>query len=374
MLTSTSRSATPDMRIWMLRTTTLQSAPVAMGSVMTLFAASLTIALTGQRWPLAWALVDLAATTVRLRGIFKINAGRAAASELEFEHAVVMLGGLVWVALFGIGAGLMIASGLAPLMMLAALNATGTISLIATRNAATPRYGILCMMLCDLPFVLAIASQGEPAMLSIAGFAVVLLIGLCAVVMQNNRLLVRKYETERMLIDSAHSDPLTGLSNRKALDRLLTDQAGRGSDPASLTVLCLDLDGFKSVNDDHGHAAGDHLLKVVAERLRHELRKHDDIFRIGGDEFVCVLRDVDSTTTQAVAERIIAALSRPVEIGAERPVAVGVSIGGATVDARDDAATLLAKADGALYEAKRSGKNRYHRAVAPPPNPTRTGA
>ena len=376
-LTSTARSATPDMRVWMLATTTLQSATLVMGCLMTLFAASLTNALTGQLWPLAWALIDLAATTVRLRGIGRINSGRVPASELELEHAVVMLGGLVWVTVFGIGTALMIASGLTPLMMLATLNVAGTVSLIANRNAATPRYGILCMVLCELPFVLAITSRPEASMLSIAGFAVALLFGLCAVVMQNNRLLVRKYDAERALIDIAHSDPLTGLANRKALDRSLAGQfeSETTNDPASLTALCLDLDGFKAVNDAHGHAAGDFLLKVVAERLRHAVRKYDEIFRVGGDEFVCVLKDTDSRTTEAIAARIIAALSRPVEIGAARPVAVGVSIGGATVASGREAATLLAKADGALYEAKRSGKNRYHRALASPlAMPTRKSA
>ncbi|RFC64137.1 GGDEF domain-containing protein [Fulvimarina endophytica] len=349
----------------MLTNTNLQSAPLLMGSLTVLFTAGMTTAMTGSTWPIAWVLVDLAITGYRLRGIGRINAGRVAPDDLEFEHAIVLLGGLLWILVYGIGTALTLSSGLMPLAMLAAFNVAGTVSIVSTRNAATPRFGVLCMLLCYLPFGLAAAGMPQPGMGLLAVFSLALVIGLCAVTLQNNALLMRKFEAERKLIDIAHSDPLTGLANRKRLDRLLAQGPGQADDPDpyDTTLLCLDLDRFKAVNDEHGHAAGDHVLKIVAERISGEVRKGDETFRIGGDEFVCLLHKTDSRAAAAIADRIIRANARPIAIGAATSVLVGVSIGGATAGPGHDLATLLKDADGALYVAKRAGRNRYHQAA-----------
>jgi diguanylate cyclase (GGDEF)-like protein len=154
----------------------------------------------------------------------------------------------------------------------------------------------------------------------------------------------------------ASTDALTGLDNRTMLlDRLehelvVADRAGA----RDVTVLFLDLDGFKLVNDSLGHNVGDQLLVAVAERLRHCTREVDTCARIGGDEFAVLLTGM--ADANAVAERIIAALQRGFEIGGHE-VFVSVSVGIAS--GREQAGKLLGNADVAMYQAKRAGAGHY---------------
>ena len=159
----------------------------------------------------------------------------------------------------------------------------------------------------------------------------------------------------------AHYDALTGLPNRVLLsDRL--QQAlvqGRRRDK-SVAVVYIDLDGFKAVNDTHGHDAGDALLIAVANRMKTALREGDTLARIGGDEFVAVLGDLeDFADCEPVLVRLLRAASDPVQL-AQAAVQVSASIG-VTVYPEDDggADQLMRHADQAMYEAKQTGKNRY---------------
>ena len=127
---------------------------------------------------------------------------------------------------------------------------------------------------------------------------------------------------------------------------------------SKLTVFCLDLDGFKAVNDRLGHAAGDAVLVAVADRLRASVRDADFVCRIGGDEFVILLPNITDGEAAAVARRIISRVSEPFEFA---PTArVGASIGLASAP-RDGitADELLSAADRAMYEAKRRGKGGF---------------
>lgn len=163
----------------------------------------------------------------------------------------------------------------------------------------------------------------------------------------------------------AFHDPLTNLANR-ALFADRTEQAllrARRS-LAMPAVLLLDLDDFKAVNDRLGHAAGDQLLRQVAERLQACLRPHDTAARLGGDEFAILLEAAPAAAeATGVAERITAALRSPFQVEAEE-LAVGVSIGIALAGADRTCADLLRRADAAMYEAKRGGKSRW--AIAEP--------
>ncbi len=159
-------------------------------------------------------------------------------------------------------------------------------------------------------------------------------------------------------------DPLTGLANRTLLvetaDRLL-GQAG------PVSVLVIDIDDFKDVNDARGHAAGDELLVAVGERLRGCVRPGDEVARLGGDEFAVVMADGPDAALR-LGERMLAALADPVLIGG-RPVGVHVSVGVADTGTAADrnALTLLRNADLAMYLAKATGKNRqvgYARGMA----------
>ncbi|MEA2527544.1 MAG: hypothetical protein QOF73_4771 [Thermomicrobiales bacterium] len=165
---------------------------------------------------------------------------------------------------------------------------------------------------------------------------------------------------EARLAHQAFHDPLTGLPNRALLmDRLGHALARAARHPTAVAVLFLDLDGFKVVNDTLGHSAGDHLLVRTAQRLRDCLRDGDTVARVGGDEFVCVLEDVnDANEPAAVAARIIARLGEPIVLDGHEVVvtpSVGIAVSGVpSVPAED----LVRHADQAMYAAKRRGKAR----------------
>jgi diguanylate cyclase (GGDEF)-like protein len=158
--------------------------------------------------------------------------------------------------------------------------------------------------------------------------------------------------------EEAATDPLTGVLNRRALDRLLARETGRCEVlGAMVSVLALDLDHFKAINDTHGHAVGDEALRAFAHRIRGQLRQSDHLARLGGEEFVVLLPGAPPETAHEIAERLRACVAEAPLVDAPR-VAVTVSIGVVTFRAGDRAADLLARADAAAYAAKRSGRDR----------------
>ncbi|MDD3610436.1 MAG: EAL domain-containing protein [Halothiobacillaceae bacterium] len=174
---------------------------------------------------------------------------------------------------------------------------------------------------------------------------------------------VQKQQQER-LQQLAHFDALTELPNRVLLaDRLRQAMSHARRTQSPLAVAYIDLDGFKAINDQHGHDAGDHLLRVVALRMRKSLRDADTLARLGGDEFVAVIGDLSGLLeTTEVLERLLVAASRPVEYN-NHTLQVSASCGVTFFpqsDADLDADQLLRQADQAMYEAKQAGKNRYH--------------
>jgi diguanylate cyclase (GGDEF)-like protein/PAS domain S-box-containing protein len=158
----------------------------------------------------------------------------------------------------------------------------------------------------------------------------------------------------------AYRDDLTGLPNRVSLtDRMQLELAHAKRNKELLAVAYVDLDGFKEINDRHGHAAGDALLKAAAERMRGVLRAGDTIARLGGDEFVIVLPAIGSAEdARRVGEKVVAALDRHVEIDGKQ-LRVGASFGAALYP-RDgeDAQTLMRRADKAMYRAKSAGRGK----------------
>lgn len=169
--------------------------------------------------------------------------------------------------------------------------------------------------------------------------------------------------TERMRAEEqvrtlAFQDSLTGLSNRARFFDLLGAVRQRGDGGSGqMALLFLDLDGFKAINDRHGHHVGDVLLRQVAERLRSTVRASDHLCRFGGDEFLVLIDPFDEEMQlERLARQILATIAEPFEIDGQR-MSVGVSIGIATYP-RDapNALALIRAADTAMYQAKQRGK------------------
>ncbi|MCU1667186.1 MAG: diguanylate cyclase/phosphodiesterase [Blastococcus sp.] len=176
---------------------------------------------------------------------------------------------------------------------------------------------------------------------------------------------------QEKLRHQAMHDALTGLPNRT----LFLDRAQHALNLASRNglwpaVLYIDLDGFKPVNDTHGHEAGDLLLQAFGERLQNCLRSADTAARLGGDEFAVLLHGpIDESGVHQVLARLRGLLDAPIDLGAGRAATIGASIGVAIADADTDVDTLVRQADSAMYAAKRGGRNRsifYEPASASP--------
>ena len=162
-------------------------------------------------------------------------------------------------------------------------------------------------------------------------------------------------------LEQANYDALTGLANRViARDRLHQGLLQAQRSEQQLGVLYLDLDKFKWVNDNLGHAAGDELLRQVASRMRQTARQADTVARLGGDEFLCVMPAIhDLSAAQDLAGRLVECLSQPFQLEADR-VSIGASVGIAMFpDHGDTVDALIACADHALYDAKHGGRNGY---------------
>ncbi|MFN8041123.1 MAG: diguanylate cyclase [Acidimicrobiales bacterium] len=162
----------------------------------------------------------------------------------------------------------------------------------------------------------------------------------------------------------ASRDALTGLLNRPAVEEeVATALEVLREDHIGVSLLFIDLDDFKDVNDTYGHATGDAVLRAVARRIQAAVRTEDRVGRLGGDEFLAVLRGVgDPAVAGATADRILALLDEPVHVG-DVALRVRASVGVATADDVDglDATTLVDQADRAMYHAKEDGGSRFHR-------------
>jgi diguanylate cyclase (GGDEF)-like protein/PAS domain S-box-containing protein len=187
--------------------------------------------------------------------------------------------------------------------------------------------------------------------------------------------LVGRDATERKCLEHlwafpAHLDPLTGLPNRAVLESRLQAAASRSAQCGGrLALFLIDLDRFKQINDERGHLAGDAVLKIIAERLGKCLRGGDVVVRYGGDEFV-VLADglVDAQEAAGLADRIVAAVKKPITLGADK-FHISASIGIAIAQRNENSPErllsgllpgLLARADRGMYQAKAAGREGHY--------------
>lgn len=160
-----------------------------------------------------------------------------------------------------------------------------------------------------------------------------------------------------MLGHLAMTDHLTGLANRAQFERTLNSEMAHSRRTGeSFTLLYMDLDDFKKINDNFGHASGDEVLCEVAGRMADQVRTEDLLARLGGDEFGIFMRPSAEESPESLARRIVEVVSAPITLANGSKVSVGISVGIATyADTIDSMNTLLAQADRALYEVKRKG-------------------
>lgn len=191
-----------------------------------------------------------------------------------------------------------------------------------------------------------------------------------AALVYSGRDVTSRVEAELALEQQVRRDPLTGLANRLLFDeRMALALARGGRNRTRVGLLYIDLDYFKSVNDNHGHAVGDLVLREFARRLSGCIRSVDLGVRLGGDEFAVLVEDIATTQSlQFVANKLATAMREPMTLG-ELTLHVTASIGvGMSGCGQTDAAALVQLADGALYQAKAAGRDTWRLAVAEGPN------
>ncbi|MFM2342702.1 MAG: hypothetical protein RLZZ592_2355 [Pseudomonadota bacterium] len=296
-------------------------------------------------WPLAWLLLEAVCLPLRL--------GWPRLSLLcQVAVNVVRLLGM------GLGAMASIQVGNLALTVLSPLLVVGLLAQVVSRWVALPRLAIALVHLVGAALLAGLWHSPLPGLREVSPMVMAGALAFQMLALHNHRMLLSvlrlQFENRRLSLQ----DPLTGLPNRREfgerLERL--EQLGRaGALPFAL--LCMDLDGFKRVNDEFGHEAGDRLLAETARRFRALLRSDDTVCRIGGDEFVVLLPGADPATAAAVAERLLQAVREPFDVGGGQLARVGLSVGIALCPRHGcEGAPLMRQADEALYCAKRAGK------------------
>lgn len=156
---------------------------------------------------------------------------------------------------------------------------------------------------------------------------------------------------EQKLAELARTDVVSGLANRRAFDERMQALVKDGAGELRTTLALLDLDGFKAINDLHGHDVGDAVLQTVSKRIAQSLRDGDFVYRIGGDEFAILFKPTPNSIPPARLESVAQAICEPMMIEGEC-LTVGVSIGMAELDAGDDLTSFFRRADERMYAAK----------------------
>jgi len=331
--------------------------PIFLAGVMNSIVVAAAIAAHEQTAPfIVWLLLEIAICAARL--VVLLLAHRAARMHRPTPTDLYIVLTAAWSGSVGIGAGLSLVSGDWVSATLACLSAAAMVGGTCFRNFSAPRLAGAMILLSIGPLMPGIALAHQPLLYVLLVQMPLYFVAMTSAAFRLNKMLVTVMHSKRRSDDLARHDPLTGVRNRAgfidALDAKLLDS--RNAEPFAL--LYLDLDHFKPVNDSFGHAAGDSVLRTIAQNLRGVLPAADVIARIGGDEFVILSCDVTRDEAIAIAERIISAITAPITLADGASVTIGVSIGIAIApDHGNDAETLLALADAALYEAKSSGKS-----------------
>lgn len=270
-----------------------------------------------------------------------------------------LLLGIAWSISVGLGASVSVASGHWVSATLACLSGAAMVGGTCFRNFSAPRFAAAMILFTVGPVVPGVIVAGEPLLYLLFMQMPLYFMAMSAAAFRLNKMLVSVLQAQRHSEDRARLDPLTGLRNRAGLVDALDAKVRANQDTdKGFALLYLDLDHFKPVNDTFGHAAGDMLLKTIAQNLHEIAPTADVIARIGGDEFVVLASDVTSDEAITLGERIVQIAQQPITLANGASVTIGISVGIAlSPDHGSDAESLLALADAALYEAKSGGKS-----------------
>ncbi len=335
------------------------SLPVFFGGlVSTMLAPSVVVLIHPKPIFLVWFALELTVGISRL--FLLVYSRRAAARGRPTPTNVHLLLALCWSACLGLGTFLALTSGNWVIATLVCIPAAAMVGGIRFRNFAAPRLATAMMVLSIGPTGIGALLSGEPVLLALVALVPMYLFSMTMAAFKMNKMLVSTMTAEQESGHRASHDDLTGLSNRANLTRRMDERlAGLGNGGPGFALFYLDLDGFKAVNDTRGHAAGDRVLQMVADKLNGLASISDVTARLGGDEFVVLVDDIAEADAFAFGERLVAKIARTYDLGEGVACEIGVSIGIARApDHGRDTRSLLAAADGALYAAKAMGKSR----------------
>jgi len=333
--------------------------PVYAGGVANTIIVSAAIAARMPTWPfIAWVAFEVVICVARL--IVLIIARRNGLERRRTPTDIYIVLSVAWSATVGYGVVVSLASGDWIASTLACLSAAAMVGGICFRNFSAPRLAGLMTVFSLGPALPGAMLAGEPLMYIVFAQIPMYVFAMTVAAFRLNKLLLATMQAERENDHRARHDSLTGLSNRTGLMAAVETRlaAARRADD-TVALLFLDLDGFKSVNDTYGHAAGDRLLTMVAERLSRVLLAADTAARLGGDEFVVLADGLTNERAVALGEHLIATIATSYDLGDGISISIGVSVGIAMAPEHGTNFTdLLAVADAALYEAKLGGKSR----------------
>lgn len=343
----------------------LLSSPLAivMGALTGLIVGIASLARHGSTVFIVLVTLEVLLLAVRLGSLRSLAKATKAARVVQVDQPIVL--SILWCGLQGATAFFAMRTGDTVLMVLTATMVMALIGPLCARNYAAPRLALLLVALCDFPFVVGAVSLGNPWFYILVGITPMFLLGAIQIVTNYKSAMVRALAAEHENLELSRHDPLTGLQNRGGLNA----QLDRLDPMHPVAIIAMDLDGFKEINDNYGHAAGDYVLEQVADRMRKQVPEPYALARLGGDEFMAVLLDRTPQEVKAQAEGILSAIGdKSFQLRNGHWVKIGISVGYACLpEDTKSVAKLRVHADEALYAAKHAGKGlsaRYSQGLA----------
>ncbi|AMG36293.1 sensor domain-containing diguanylate cyclase [Achromobacter xylosoxidans] len=352
------RNVPPDIRVALVGGL-FGSLPIFFGGIINTLLVAALITLRRPEPPfLLWLAMESLICATRI--VVLVSARRSALAHRPTPTDLYVVLALLWAGSVGYGTFISLTSGDWIAATLACLSAASMVGGICVRNFGAPRLSAAMVALSVGPCALAALFTQEPIFWLVLVQVPLYMTSMSMASYRLNGMLVSTMLAERENERQARQDSLTGLLNRYGLLRALDQAVSRASQgKAEFAVLYLDLDGFKSVNDTYGHGAGDTLLKQVSERLQALKPPGAEAGRIGGDEFVLLMRLDGNEDIRRFSDRIIDSVRQPYDLQQAMPVYIGGSIGIALIPRHGaDTAAVLHAADQALYLAKSAGKSR----------------